>query len=116
MNRLTTEDLLKLELLEDRILVIEEEPAETNTGLILTGDPIWERRASVIKTGPGLLPVGMPLKTGDRVYIGKNAGVVIEFDLDEPDGTYKLTKMLLVRLSGVLLVEENPDEEDDLPF
>lgn len=109
---MTSKDLVLMELLEDRLLVIEERNEQTPSGLYLVGDSQWVRRGVVIKTGPGFHPVGMPLESGDKIHFGDQSGVELIFDMpDDVDATgTKPTKFLLMRLSGVLLVEDQTTE------
>lgn len=112
MNELTAKDLILMELLEDRLLVIEERNEKTSTGLYLVTDLQWMRRGVVIKTGPGFHPVGMPLKVGDKIHYGKDAGVELIFNMLDDFGVEKPTVLQLIRLSGVLLCEDQTTEGD----
>lgn len=109
---LTQDDLSRMMLTADRILVLEDPPGTTPAGLhLLSNDHKFDRTGIVIMTGPGIDPIGMPLKKGDRIMIGQQAGITLTADLpDEEHGGMMEVEFQLVRLSGVLAVVE-PDTE-----
>ena len=105
---LTQDDLSRMELTSDRILVLEDPPGSTPSGIqLLSNDHKFDRIVTVMMTGPGIDPIGMPLKKGDRIMIGQHAGITITADLpDEQHGGMMEVEFQLVRLSGVLAVIE----------
>lgn len=109
MNNLNEDDLKRMELMGDRLLVIEQEPLLTESNIqLLSNDHKWDRYGTVVKTGPGYEHVGMPVKAGQKVAIGKEAGTPICFDLpDEERGGIKEVTLLMIRLNAVMAVIED---------
>ena len=109
---LTQDDLKRMELTSDRILVLEDPPGSTPSGIkLLSNDHKFDRTGTVVLVGPGIDPIGMPLKKGDRIMIGQHAGITITADLpDEEHGGMMEVEFQLVRLTGVLAVIE-PETE-----
>lgn len=111
MATITHEELQRMELLEDRVLLLEEVTDKTPSGIHLLADQNWTRRAAVIKTGPGFIDIGMPLTPGDHVYVGKEAGMEIEVDIPNEIEPHEMitTRFLLVRLNGILMIADTDD-------
>ncbi len=101
---LTNDELNRMELLEDRLLVVEQELPITPGGIqLISNDHKWDMYATVIKTGPGYKHIGMPVEVGQKIVIGKQAGQPVVFDLPTgDDGELKEIPMLVIRLSAVL--------------
>ena len=78
---------MKINPLDDRVLVKQSEAEETTAGGIVLPDSAQEKpqRGKVIATGPGkLLDSGergsLSVKKGDEVFYGKYAGSEVEVD------------------------------------
>lgn len=111
MSNLTKDDLLRMQLMGDRILVIEKAPTQTPSGLHLVGQPRWDRVATVVLAGPGFEHHPMPVKVGDMVAIGEHAGTMLNFDIEnEETGSMEEVEMMIVRLSGVLAIITEEEE------
>lgn len=93
---------IKLEPLNDRVVVVREEADERTAGGIVLPDKAREKvnRGKVIAAGPGKLSnegkrIPMKLKAGDRVLMNKHGGE--EFELDD-------CEYLLIREEDILAV------------
>ena len=78
---------MKVNPLQDRILVRRLEEAETVRGGIIIPDTAKEKpqEAEVVATGPGRLSdegkrLPMTVKSGDRILIGKYSGTEVKID------------------------------------
>lgn len=81
---------MKVRPLADRLLVKREEPSETVRGGIIIPDTAKEKpqEGKVVAVGPGRLDengkhVGLEVKKGDRILMGKYAGTEVKIDGDE---------------------------------
>ena len=81
---------MKVRPLADRILVKREEPADTVRGGIIIPDTAKEKpmEGKVVAAGPGKLDdqgkrVGLEVKVGDLILIGKYAGTEVKIDGEE---------------------------------
>mgnify|MGYP003571985978 FL=1 len=81
---------MKVRPLADRILVKREEPADTVRGGIIIPDSAKEKpmEGKVVAAGPGKLDdqgkrVGLEVKVGDLILIGKYAGTEVKIDGEE---------------------------------
>ena len=95
---------MKIQPLEDRVLVKQSEAESKTSGGIVLPDSAQEKpqKGKVIAAGPGkMLESGargsMSLKKGDEVYYGKYSGSEIEIDGE---------KFVILRESDVLAVLE----------
>lgn len=114
MNNLSVDDLKKMQLLGDRVLVLEQGPLTTKANIqLLSNEHKWDRFGTVVKVGPGNDLDGMPVEVGQTVAIGKEAGMPIVFDLPDDDkpGETKEVKMLVIRLMGILAIIEEDEKE-----
>ena len=78
---------MKVNPLQDRILVRRLEEAETVRGGIIIPDTAKEKpqEAEVVATGPGRLSdegkrLPMTVKSGDRILMGKYSGTEVKID------------------------------------
>ena len=78
---------MKVNPLQDRILVCRLEEAETVRGGIIIPDTAKEKpqEAEVVATGPGRLSdegkrLPMTVKSGDRILMGKYSGTEVKID------------------------------------
>ena len=78
----TKKEVIKLEPLEDRVLVEPEPPEEVTQSGIIIPDTAKEKpqRGRVVAVGPGKKDTPMTVKVGDRVLYGKYAGTEITID------------------------------------
>jgi chaperonin GroES len=93
---------VKIKPLDDRLVVLPDDPEEVTSGGIVLPDSAREKpqRGKVIATGPGkLLDSGkrgtMSVKKGDVVFYGKYSGTEVEVN----DQTY-----VLVRENDILAI------------
>ena len=93
---------VKIKPLDDRLVVLPDDPEEVTSGGIVLPDSAREKpqRGKVIATGPGkLLDSGkrgkMSVKKGDVVFYGKYSGTEVEVN----DETY-----VLVRENDILAI------------
>lgn len=80
---------IKIQPLEDRVVIMPSDEAETMRGGLYIPDTAKEKpiQGDVIAVGPGRLEKGqripMELKVGDRVIYGKYTGSQVELDDEE---------------------------------
>lgn len=93
---------IKIKPLDDRLVVLPDDPEEVTGGGIVLPDSAREKpqRGKVIATGPGkLLDSGkrgkMSVKRGDTVFYGKYSGTEVEVN----DETY-----VIVRENDILAI------------
>jgi len=89
-NGITTERIMKINPLDDRVVVRASEAEETTAGGIVLPDAAKEKpqRGIVLAVGPGrLLDSGersaISVEVGDEILFGKYGGTDIEVDGDE---------------------------------
>lgn len=75
--------------MDDRVLVVPSDAADTTSGGIILPDSAREKpqRGKIVATGPGkLLDSGnrgeMSVRVGDEVFYGKYAGTEVDFGAD----------------------------------
>ena len=93
---------VKIKPLDDRLVVLPDDPEEITSGGIVLPDSAREKpqRGKVIATGPGkLLDSGergrMSVKKGDIVFYGKYSGTEVEVNAD---------KYVIVRENDILAI------------
>ena len=93
---------VKVQPLDDRVLIEQSEAEEKTTGGILLPDSAKEKpqRGTVIATGPGKLMkdgdrAPLDVKVGDTVFYGKYSGTEIDYGSD---------KFVVCRESDILAV------------
>jgi len=95
---------MKINPLDDRVLVKQSEAEERTTGGIVLPDSAQEKpqRGKVISCGPGKLldsgkRVAVSVKKGDEVFYGKYSGSEVEIDKE---------KYVILRENEILAVLE----------
>ena len=84
-----TKPKLKIQPLEDRVVVMPDDEGETMRGGLYIPDTAKEKptQGEVIAVGPGRFEKGarvpMELKVGDQVIYGKYSGTPYTFDTEE---------------------------------
>ncbi len=89
MGATKTRPKLKIQPLEDRVVIFPDDEAETMRGGLYIPDTAKEKptQGEVIAVGPGRVEKGarvpMDVKVGDKVLYGKYSGTAITLDGEE---------------------------------
>ena len=89
MSATKTKPKLKIQPLEDRVVIMPDDEAETMRGGLYIPDTAKEKptQGEVLAVGPGRVEKGarvpMDVKVGDKVLYGKYSGTAITLDGEE---------------------------------